>query len=111
MRRRHPHWGPAKLRVRLEQEASEIAWPAASTIGEMLKRAGLTVPRKYDRKATPSHSPLRRAKAANQVWSEDFKGWFRCGDGRRCDPLTMTDGYGRFLLRCQAYLAIPAGLP
>ena len=102
MRRRHPHWGPAKLRVRLQREAPEITWPAASTIGEMLKRAGLTVPRKHRRRATPSPSPLSPAAAANQVWSADFKGWFRCGDGTRCDPLTMSDGYSRFLLRCQA---------
>src|SRR5580704_14772876 len=102
MRRRHPHWGPAKLRVRLQREAPEITWPAASTIGEMLKRAGLTVPQKHRRRATPSQSPLSHAAAANQVWSADFKGWFRCGDGSRCDPLTMSDGYSRFLLRCQA---------
>jgi hypothetical protein len=25
-----------------------------------------------------------------------------CGDGQRCDPLTATDAYSRFLLRCQA---------
>jgi putative transposase len=102
MRRRHPHWGPAKLKVRLEREAPEIQWPAASTIGEIVKRAGLTIPRKYHRKATPSQSPLKEVGAANQVWCADFKGWFRCGDGRRCDPLTITDGYSRFLLRCQA---------
>jgi putative transposase len=102
LRRRHPHWGPAKLRARLEREAPEIAWPAASTIGEMLKRAGLTVPRKRHRHATPSQSPLEHAGEANQVWSADFKGWFRCGDGRRCDPLTMSDGFSRYLLRCQA---------
>lgn len=102
MRREHPHWGPLKLRARLQREAREISWPAASTIGDMLKRAGLTVPRKHRRKATPSQSPLSHAVAANQVWSADFKGWFRCGDGTRCDPLTMSDALSRFLLRCQA---------
>jgi len=102
LRRQHPHWGPQKLRARLERVAPEITWPAASTIGEMLQRAGLTVARKHRRKATPSQSPLSHATSANQVWSADFKGWFRCGDGSRCDPLTMTDGYSRFLLRCQA---------
>ena len=102
LRRQHPHWGPAKLRARLQREAPEIVWPAASTIGEMLKRAGLSVPRKRRRKATPSQSPLRHAQGANQVWSADFKGWFRCGDGSRCDPLTISDGFSRYLLRCQA---------
>jgi putative transposase len=101
LRRQHPHWGPAKLRARLQREAPEIVWPSASTIGEMLKREGLSVPRKLHRKATPSQSPLRHAEGANQVWCADFKGWFRCGDGSRCDPLTITDGYSRYLLRCQ----------
>ena len=31
----------------------------------------------------------------------DFKGWFRTGDGRRCDPFTLCDGASRFLFRCQ----------
>jgi transposase InsO family protein len=106
MRRAHPHWGPLKIRGRLQREAPEIQWPASSTIGEMLKRAGLTVGRKYRRKTPPSQSPLSHAAAANQVWSADFKGWFRCGDGKRCDPLTLTDGFSRFLLRCQALESI-----
>lgn len=102
LRRKHPHWGPVKLRVRLRKEAPEIHWPAASTIGEILKRGGLTVARKYHRKAPPNPGPLSHALTANRVWSVDFKGWFRCGDGTRCDPLTISDGYSRFLLRCQA---------
>ena len=32
----------------------------------------------------------------------DFKGWFRTGDGRRCDPFTLSDAHSRYLLRCQA---------
>jgi hypothetical protein len=36
------------------------------------------------------------------VWCADFKGWFRTGDGARCEPLTVTDGYSRYLLRCVA---------
>jgi putative transposase len=102
LRRAHPHWGPAKLRARLQREVPEVIWPSASTIGELLKRAGLTVPRK-NRRHTPTHaSPLQHADGANQVWCADFKGWFRCADGRRCDPLTITDGFSRYLLRCQA---------
>jgi transposase InsO family protein len=40
--------------------------------------------------------------AANDVWCTDFKGWFRTGDGRRCDPFTLSDAHSRYLLRCQA---------
>ena len=39
--------------------------------------------------------------AANDVWCTDFKGWFRTGEGRRCDPFTLTDAHSRYLLRCQ----------
>jgi hypothetical protein len=43
--------------------------------------------------------------APNDVWSADFKGWFRTGDGARCLPFTLTDNASRFLLRCQAVAA------
>jgi hypothetical protein len=31
----------------------------------------------------------------------DFKGWFRTGDGQRCDPFTVTDAHSRYLLTCR----------
>jgi hypothetical protein len=45
---------------------------------------------------------LKHAAAPNQVWCADFKGWFLTQDGSRCDPLTITDAYSRYLLRCCA---------
>lgn len=36
--------GPRKLRVKLADAHPEIDWPAQSTMGEVLKRAGLTHP-------------------------------------------------------------------
>lgn len=101
-RQSHPTWGPVKLKVLLSREAPEIVWPAASTIGEILKRHGLTADRKKRRKATPSAKPLGHATAANDVWCADFKGWFRTQDGQRCDPLPVSDACSRYLLRCQA---------
>jgi putative transposase len=98
----HPRWGPLKLRARLSQQHPQITWPAASTIGEMLKRHGLTVPRRRVRKSPRYSSPLGTCDAPNAVWSADFKGWFTTGDGARCDPFTVVDNYSRFLLRCQA---------
>jgi transposase InsO family protein len=103
LRRQYPLWGPEKLHARLQREAPEILWPAPSTIGELLKRKGMTVSaQKRRRKAGASLNPLSHAAGANRVWCADFKGWFRCGDGSRCDPLTITDAYSRYLLRCQA---------
>jgi transposase InsO family protein len=40
----------------------------------------------------------------NAVWSADFKGHFKTRDGRYCYPLTVVDGYSRYLLACDAYL-------
>ena len=37
----------------------------------------------------------------NDTWMYDFKGWFRTGDGQICEPLTITDGFSRYLLHCQ----------
>ena len=96
-----PHWGPVKLKAWLEGKLPKIDWPAPSTIGEILKRHGLTVERKKRNKTPAASHPLADAVAPNDVWCADFKGWFRCGDQARCDPLTITDGASRYLLRCQ----------
>lgn len=93
-------WGPRKLRVKLAAAHSHIAWPAESTIGEVLKRAGLTHRRKPRVRTPPYAQPFASVAGANQTWCADFKGWFRTGDGTRCDPLTITDAHSRYLLRC-----------
>jgi hypothetical protein len=102
LRQAHMRCGPRKLKRVLERDHSGRAWPAASTIGEMVKRAGLVVARKQRRKTAPYTEPLAHADGCNRVWCADFKGWFRSGDGERIDPLTISDAYSRYLLRCQA---------
>ena len=104
-RKEHPTWGPRKLRAWLTRHYPEVAWPASSTLGEILRRHGLTVPRRRSRKGVAYTEPLQHCDRPNAVWSADFKGWFVTGDGRRCDPLTITDNYSRYLLRCQAVAA------
>ena len=79
-RGRYPSWGERKIQAWLARERPEREWPAASTIGAILKRYGLTRPGKRRRRASPSHE-LLAPSAANQVWAIDFKGWFR--DRRR----------------------------
>jgi transposase InsO family protein len=102
LRQQHPRWGPRKLRAYLQKCEPQTHWPATSTIGALLHREGLAQPR-HQRRRTPSYTqPLAHAAAPNQVWCADFKGWFVCGDGSRCDPLTITDAYSRYLLRCRA---------
>jgi putative transposase len=100
LRTQHPSWGPRKLRAFLEREAPEIVWPATSSMGDLLRREGLAHPRRKRKRTPPYTQPLAHAKAPNQVWCADFKGWFKTQDGVRCDPLTITDAYSRYLLRC-----------
>jgi transposase InsO family protein len=101
-REKYPNWGARKLRLWLQRQQPGTNWPAASSIGELLKREGLIQARKVRRKTPPSSEPLGGADAPNAAWSVDFKGWFYCGDGARCDPLTMSDGYSRFVLCCRS---------
>ena len=55
LRRSHPHWGPKKLRAVLEARAPERVWPAASSMGDLLRRRGLSQPRR--RPSQPHHRP------------------------------------------------------
>lgn len=102
VRQAHPTWGPVKVRAWLERRAPETGWPATSTIGALFDREGLTVRRRLRRRSPPSSAPFAHCGAANDVWCIDFKGWFLTGDGRHCEPLTLSDAHSRYLLRCQA---------
>ena len=102
LRQAHMRWGPRKLKRVLKDNEPGRVWPAASTIGELLKREGLIVARKKRRRTAPYTEPLAHADGPNRVWCADFKGWFRTGDGERIDPLTITDAHSRYLFRCQA---------
>jgi len=102
LRQAHMRWGPRKLKRILERDEAGRVWPAVSTIGALLKREGLVVARRKRNRTAPYTEPLAHADGANRVWCADFKGWFRTGDGERIDPLTISDAYSRYLLRCQA---------
>ena len=107
LHRQRPSWGPRKLRATLMRRHPDRSWPAASTIGDLLSREGLVRGR---RRRSP---PLTRSQSllpvgqANDTWCMDFKGWFRTTDGRRCDPLTVSDAHTRYLLACQ--IVAPTG--
>jgi transposase InsO family protein len=102
VRREHPSWGPVKVRAWLTRRAPRTIWPAASSIGALFDREGLTVKRRLRRRSPPSSTPFAHCGAANDVWCIDLKGWFLTGDGTHCEPLTLSDAYSRYLLRCQA---------
>jgi putative transposase len=104
-RRRHPRWGAKKLLAIVSRRDAEAAWPSRSTVCTHLKAHGLIAVRR--RRLRPGHGPavsLTPMAAANQVWTTDFKGEFRTGDGMYCYPLTLRDGFSRFVLRCDGLL-------
>lgn len=101
-RRAHPTWGPVTLIDYLRPRHPDVALPAPSTVGDILKREGLV---KAKRRRKPSFHPGARpliASKPNEVWTSDFKGEFRLGSGAYCYPLTVQDAYSRYLLACNA---------
>lgn len=103
LRRRHPRWGPKKLLPVLRRTQPAVAWPARSTVSALLNERGLVTPPGRRRTRHPYASAPRAAIAeANELWTTDFKGECRTGDGVYCYPLTLRDAFSRFVLRCDA---------
>lgn len=103
LRRRRPRWGPRKLLVYLREREPGVAWPAASTVGELLRREGLISSRRRRRRPSPpfGRQEVPEVTGPNEVWTIDFKGQFRMGDRRYCYPLTVADRYSRYVLECR----------
>lgn len=101
-RRAHPTWGPRKLIAWLAKKNPAMPMPAASTVGDLLKRQGFTEPRQRRRRVPRYNESLRQGDVSNAVWAMDYKGQFRTGDGRHVYPFTVTDTYSRYLLECKA---------
>lgn len=101
LKQANPSWGPKKLIGRLERLDPGCTWPAVSTVGEILKRHGLVGSRRQRWRAV-GNGPWPEPSGPNSVWSADHKGWFRTGDGVRCEPLTVMDGASRYLLALEA---------
>lgn len=97
----HQRWGPKKVVAWLQEQHPEGRWPAASTAGDILKKQGLVRARRKKRRTPPYTEPFSQCAKPNTVWSADFKGQFRTGDGRLCYPLTITDNSSRYLLQCR----------
>jgi putative transposase len=100
-RARHPHWGAPKLHWALQRRFGDSGLPSESAISRWLKAWGLT----RRRRRRPAHKGpvverpvLSEAKRPNEVWTVDFKGWFRTGDGTRVEPLTVRDLASRYIL-------------
>lgn len=99
----HPAWGPRKIRAVFGRTHPDVDLPSESTFKRVLDKAGMVKPRRR-RAAVESGRIQNRLEAErpNQVWTVDFKGWWRTGDRMRFEPLTVRDAYSRFILCAQA---------
>jgi putative transposase len=105
-RKAHPSWGGKKLKDVIERERG-IKLPSASTLTDLLKRAGLIESRRKRRRTVVSRpGGLREAAAPNEIWCADYKGEFRLGDRSYCYPFTMTDQFSRLIIACDGMAAI-----
>ena len=100
LRRQHPSWGAKKIYARLRQAHPRAHLPKPRTIADCLQRLGLVRPRRRWARRGPQlpRTALTIPTAPNEVWTVDFKGWFRTRDGQRVDPLTVRDLFSRFIL-------------
>jgi transposase InsO family protein len=101
-RKARPRWGPRKLHAWLTDRHPGRQFPSASTFTNILKRNGLTTPkRRGRRRVPPAIQPFSEATAPNGAWCIDFKGHFVTGDGHKCIPMTVVDAHSRYCLRCE----------
>src|SRR5580692_11080884 len=98
----HRHWGPRKIRTLYHRRHGQS--PSESSFKRVLEQVGLTQPRRV-RKGPLEGGRLssgRRGQVPNEVWTVDFKGWWRFGESGRCEPLTVRDEFSRYVLELRA---------
>lgn len=98
-------WGARKVRRLLEDRVPADQVPTKTTVHRILERYGRVRPRRRSRRRFHAGPPGTPLDHPNRVWSVDFKGQFRTGNGIYCYPLTVQDGASRFLLGCRGLLA------
>jgi transposase InsO family protein len=103
-RARFPRWSMGKIVIWLGRRYPRTAWPCRTTAYDLMDRAGVgRAPKRRGpsgrRPTAPGHA-LTEPLAPNAVWTTDFKGKFLLGNGTYCHPLTLRDGFSRFVLRC-----------
>ena len=97
-REAHPRWGPQTLAPLLARKFGDDT-PSHSTIARILKRANkVQARRRKPPTSVVDRVPHVEALAPNDVWTVDFKGWWRALNGERCEPLTVRDAFSRFVL-------------
>jgi transposase InsO family protein len=96
-------WGPKKVHALYERQHGKSNTPSLSSVKRVLDRAGYVQHRRRPRRdpAARVHEGMVPEKP-NELWTVDFKGWWKTRDRARCEPLTVRDGFSCFLLDIRA---------
>jgi len=98
LREQHLTWGPDKIARVLKRELGEVA-PSKSTVARVVTRLGkLRRQRRRVRLWTVDGRPRVEVHGPNDLWTIDFKGWWRAQNRERCEPLTVRDAFSRKVL-------------
>ena len=92
-------WGPKKIIKKLEELYPEEEWPSPTRLYYIFKQNNLVTKRRI-KPRVPATAPLGDLNGCNDTWAVDLKGWFLTGEGSKCEPLTITDCFSRFAIRC-----------
>jgi len=92
-------WGPKKILIKLKEKYPDEVWPSPTRLYEIFQDYHLVTKRRIKARV-PATAPLGDLIGSNDTWAVDLKGWFLTGDGRKCEPLTITDCFARYLIRC-----------
>jgi putative transposase len=106
----HPHWGPHKLGLLLRRKLGPST-PSERTIARVLSRFDKI--RRRQRRPGSVHlvtqAPRVEVNAPNDLWTVDFKGWWRAANRQRCEPLTVRDAFSRMVLAVDVLPSTGAG--
>lgn len=104
LRQKHPSWGAKKLLPILQRRHPAWDLPSRTAVCDILKREGLVRKKRNRRHIGHPGKPSAQILGPNDLWCADFKGQFKTGNGVYCYPLTITDGFSRYLLGCHGLL-------
>jgi transposase InsO family protein len=100
LREAHPRWGPKKIWRLLARTHLAAEVPSISSVARVLKRRGLVRTRRNRARpiSAPDRIPVVVVQGPNDLWTADFKGWWRSKNGQRCEPLTVRDAFSRHIM-------------
>ena len=98
LRKKYENWGARKFRTMLLEKYKKDLVPSETTINAILKRNNLVKNKRKRTAGVGKQNPRFDPQECNEIWSADYKGKFKIGNGRYCCPLTVCDSKSRKIL-------------